>query len=224
MPQSLDITVITPTTGKPSLDNLIHTMEQQAFQGTIFHLLLWDDVRHSSAKSPESYNAKNRLSLVLPEGLGRNGSAPGSALRAVGLMTAMTPWVTFADDDVRWDESHLAALAVAVQGVHWASTLRTIWSPSGVRLGVDRFESVGDDPGRRVRHELCDNNCMIFRRELGAKGAVLYRETRAYDDDRLMYQLLKASGGPRGATGKPTIHHTCPERLVTGFQKLCSPN
>jgi len=43
-------------------------------------------------------------------------ASPGSPLRAVGLMTAMTAWVTFADDDVRWDDGHVAALAEALLG------------------------------------------------------------------------------------------------------------
>jgi hypothetical protein len=224
MPQPFDITVITPTTGKPSLDRLVAGIDAQSPGGTIFHLLLWDQMRDAAAKSPESYNSERRLSLVLPAGLGRNANAPGSPLRAVGLVTAMTPWVTFADDDVRWDAGHIAALADAVQGVRWASTLRTIWTPTGERLGVDRFESVGDDPGRRVPYEMCDNNCLVFRRELGTAGAVLFRETRDYNDDRLMYRFLKTSAGRRGITGKPTIHHTCPEKLVAFFRRDCSPD
>jgi hypothetical protein len=218
----LDITIITPTTGKPSLDRLISSIDRQAPGGTTFHLLLWDQMRDAAAKAPESYNSARRLSVVLPAGLGRNGNAPGSPLRAVGLMTAMTPWVTFADDDVYWDDGHVAALAEAVQGVRWTSTLRTIWTSAGERLGVDRFESVGDDPARRVPYEMCDNNCLAFRRELGTAGAVMFRETRDYNDDRLMYRFLKISGGRRGATGKPTIHQICPDKLVEFFRKGCS--
>ena len=223
MAPPLDITVITPTTGKPSLDRLVSSIDRQAPGGATFHLLLWDQMRDAAAKAPESYNAARRLSVVLPAGLGRNGNAPGSPLRAVGLMTAMTPWVTFADDDVRWDDDHVAALTDAAQGVRWASTLRTIWTAAGERLGVDRFESVGDDPGRRVPYEMCDNNCLVFRRELGTAGAVMFRETRDYNDDRLMYRFLKSSGGRRGATGKPTIHQICPDKLVEFFRRECSP-
>jgi hypothetical protein len=222
MHASGQVTIITPTTGKPSLDALIESIARQTLAEAAFHLLLWDDVRDTAARAPASYNSENRMSLVLPAGLGQNGRAPGSALRAVALMATTSPWVVFADDDVRWDENHLASLFAALSGMQWATTLRTIWSPSGVRLGVDRFESVGDDPGRRVPYEMCDNNCMIFRRELGTAAAVLYRETRDYNDDRLMYAFLKAKAGPRGRTNTATINHTCPERLVEFFRANCS--
>jgi hypothetical protein len=217
------VTIITPTTGKPSLGDLIHSIDKQKQASTVFHLLLWDQVR-DSPRPPETYNGPHRLSLVLPEGLGRNGDAPGSPLRAVGLMVANTPWVTFADDDVRWEENHLTLVFGALSRANWATTLRTVWSPSGERLGVDRFESVGDAPGRRVPYKLCDNNCMIFRREFGTAAAVLYRETRDYDDDRLMYNFLTAKGGPREQTNTPTIHQVCPRRLVDFFRAGCSPS
>jgi hypothetical protein len=40
---------------------------------------------------------------------------------------------------------------------------------------------------------------MVFRRELGTAAAVLFRETRGYNDDRLMYRFLKppAAGAAR---------------------------
>jgi hypothetical protein len=219
MPQ---LTVITPTTGRPSLDALVESIERQTSNDPPFHLLLWDDVRHAGARAPESYNSETRLSMVFPPGFGRHGQAPGSPLRAVGLMMVRTPWATFADDDVRWDAIHMSAVSEALEGCQWATTLRSVWSPSGERLGVDRFESVGDDPGRKVSYEMCDNNCMIFQRELGTAAAVIYRETRAYNDDRLMYQFLKAKAGKRGLTNRPTIHQICPERLVTFFRRNCS--
>lgn len=218
-----EVTVITPTTGRPSLRELVASIDHQSAGGQTFHILLWDDVREPAADAPESFNSSNRLSLVLPKGFGRQGNAPGSRMRAVGLMLATTRWVTFADDDVRWNLDHLEQLLTALQGVRWASTLRTIWSPSGERLGVDRFESVGDDPRRRVPYEMCDNNCMIFERSLGSAAAVLYRETNDYNDDRLMYGYLKAHAGRRGATNQPTVHQYCPGKLIEFFRTNCSP-
>ncbi len=216
------ITVITPTTGRPSLQRLVESIERQNSDGSIFHLLLWDDFRDPAALPPGTFDAAHRMSVVLGRGFGRNGDAPGSPLRAVGLMAANTPWVTFADDDVWWEPEHVSVIETATRGVNWVSTLRVIWSPDGRRLGVDRFESVGDSVSRRVPYEMCDNNCMVFRRELGVRAAALYRETRAYNDDRLMYGFLKSEAGVPGKTGRPTINHVCPDRLVQFFEQNCS--
>lgn len=216
------LTVITPTTGKNSLDTLIQSVESQKHSEDIFHFLLWDDFRSDGARVPESYNSVNRLSLVLPKGSGRNGSAPGSALRSVGLMAVQTPWVTFADDDVWWEPNHVEELLKSVSnGEHWGRTYRTIWSPTHERLGIDKFESVGDDESRKVPYEMCDNNCMMFKREYGVYAAHLYRETKDYNDDRLMYQFLRNNAGNCGKTNKATINHICPEKLITFFSENC---
>lgn len=222
MADAFELTVITPTTGRPSLLKLIDSIAAQQPGARVQQVLLWDDYRDPASPDPASLSSPNRLSLVLPAGFGKFGDAPGSALRAVGLLLARTPWVTFADDDVYWAPDHVAALASAVSGVHWASTLRYVWSPAGGLLGVDRFESVGDDPSRQTPYEMCDNNCMVFRRELGVVAAPLYRETTAYNDDRLMYAFLKAKAGPRGRTGRPTVHQVCPARLEGMFRSHAS--
>lgn len=217
------ITVITPTTGKDGLDKLIETI---AAQGTdyhkVYHLLLWDNKREDTASAPESYNSADRCSIVFPAGTGRNGAAPGSKLRAIGLILAKTPWVTFADDDVWWEANHLQALAEATVGKHWGSTLRTVWAPDGDKIGIDRFESVGDDPSRRVPYEMCDGNTIVCKRELGVVASQFYRETTEYNDDRLMYAFLKEKAGPRGSTNIPTINQTCPIVLTDFFRQNCS--
>ncbi len=216
------LTIITPTTGRPSLLRLLDSVRGQDAGVAVMHLLLWDDKREPGGPAPAQLQAPDRMNVVLPDGFGRFGDAPGSALRAVGLIWATTAWVTFADDDVWWDRNHLRALLAAAGSGQWASTLRRVWSPAGVELGVDRFESVGDDPQRGVPYEMCDNNCMMMRRPLGAAAAPLYRETREYNDDRLMYAFLKRHAGPRGRTGIPTINQVCPERLVGFFRANCS--
>jgi hypothetical protein len=216
------LTVITPTVGRPGLDELIASLERQTLAGSICHIVLWDDMRAPGSRDPATYAGARRLSLVLGAGSGRNGDAPGSALRAVGLMAATTPWVTFADDDVTWDADHAESLLRAAASRHWASSLRRICSPQGEELGVDEFESVGDDPGRRVPYEMCDGNTVIFRRELGVHAAPLYRETRQYDDDRRLYAFLKQHAGARGRTGRATIRQVCPERLTEFFRANCT--
>src|ERR1700753_2032202 len=115
MSREFQLTVITPTTGKPSLARLIDSINGQTVADGVFHFLLWDDVRDSSAKMPGAYESSRCASVVLPTGLRRNGAAPGSPWRAVCLMAAQSPWVTFADDDVSWDPDHAAALLAACE-------------------------------------------------------------------------------------------------------------
>ena len=213
------ITVITPTTGNPN--SLNRLMGSLALQGVPYmHLLLWDDARHPDALDPYSYELENVTSIVL-KGRFINGVAAGSALRAVGLMAANTKYVTFADDDVWFDEGHLNLLLDTINGKEWAYTFRKIWAPSGECLGEDRFESVGDET--KLPYQLIDNSSMMFTRVFGASAACLYRETNDYNDDRLMYAFLKMYGGSYGKTDVATVNQVCPARLVEFFRQGCTP-
>jgi hypothetical protein len=214
------ITVITPTTGKASLLKLIESIDRQTVPGQTFHLLLWDDYRDSDL-DPFSLNGPTRFSIVAPPGSGRNGQAPGSLLRSIGLMAARTPWVTFADDDVWWDLDYLETVLPAMGDAQWITLLRKIYTAQGEYLGVDRFESVGDAPTRRVPYEMCDNNTMLFRREYGVRAAHIYRETDQYNDDRLMYSYLKDAIRIRCYIELAKINHICPEKLKLFFQSNC---
>lgn len=211
------ITVITPTTGKPGLEKLMGSLREQSIK--YMHLLLWDEVRHEEAGDPLSLNDSQTQSIVL-KGRIVQGVAAGSALRAVGLMIASTPYVTFADDDVWFDRNHFSSLFEAIKGKNWAFSLRKIYSPSGEYIGVDRFESVGEEG--KTQHKMVDNNTNLFRREFGVGAAHLYRETRQYNDDRLMYAFLNRHAGRPGKTGQATVNQRCPGHLEAGFRQLCS--
>ena len=101
---------------------------------------------------------------------------------------------------------------------------RKIWTklPNGQYefLGIDEFESVGE--AAKTPYKMVDNNCMMFSRRLGSSAAVLYRETVAYNDDRLMYDFLKTYGGNPGQTNNATVNQICPERLVNFFKQHCT--
>jgi hypothetical protein len=214
------ITVITPTTGKESLGRLIESIDSQS-KGRVFHLLLWDDKRDSDI-NPETFNSTCRHSIVAPNGSGGNQDAPGSILRAAGLILARTPWVTFADDDVWWDNNHLDEIEPLMNSCNWLSVLRRIYRPPNCELiGIDRFESVGDDISRKVPYEMCDGNTMAFKRQFGVGAAYLYRETIEYNDDRLLYAFLKQYAGPRGKTNQASINQICPDKLINFFLSNC---
>lgn len=226
------VTVITPTTGKDGLFRLSKSLKGQSIP--YVHLLLWDDKREDkflyadpdTLKTMEPHDMDDEgeigqtQSLILRGGIVQ-GPAAGSALRAIGLMVAQTPLVTFADDDVWYEENHLSSLVEAAKNKRWAYCVRKIWSPKGDYIGEDRFESVGDAPSRKVPYEMVDNNTMIFDRKFGSSAAVLYRETKDYNDDRLMYSFLKKHAGEPGKTNIGTVNQVCPLKLVDFFRRGC---
>jgi len=230
--KDIPITIITPTTGKSSLNRLFESLEAQSV-GWV-HILLWDEKREGEFLFPnaDTYLVKYpkdlecatqigyRYCIEIPDSIVQEGAA-GSALRAIGLMAANTPYVTFADDDVWYEPNHLQNLMDAVNGREWAYCRRKIWANENDYIGIDNFESVGDSPTRKFPYEMVDNNTMIFSRRFGSSGAILYRETTEYNDDRLMYGFLKKHAGEPGKILEATINQVCPSRLEPMFREHC---
>jgi len=223
------ITIITPTTGSDGLERLFESLERQTVKWT--HILLWDNKREGKYLYPDAktlkvaslhdINGENRYSIVIPDDAVQ-GPACGSALRAIGLMAANTPYVTFADSDVYYEDNHLETMLEAVKDKEWAYCKRRIWESENDCIGIDDFESVGDSLNRKVPYEMVDNNCMIFSRRFGSSGAVLYRETKEYNDDRLFYHFLKDHAGEPGKTELATVNQICPPRLEGMFRQYCT--
>jgi len=225
------VTIITPTTGNKNLNRLIASVERQSVP--YVHLLLWDDVREGEyfypdpstmkVRSPLGVESKSewsiRYSIVLRGKMVR-GVAAGSALRAVGLMAADTPYITFADTDVWYDDNHLESLIKAIEDKEWAYCVRKIWANEEECLGEDRFESVGDDSN--LPYKLVDNSSLLVSRKFGASAACLYRETKEYNDDRLMFAFLKKYAGQPGITNMATVNQICPQKLEPMFRWNCT--
>ncbi len=220
------VTVITPTTGKPSLKNLIDSIQAQKIP--CIHITLWDDKRHLGQDyiDPTSLYLnclRNHMPICVNASTVK-GNAFGSALRAIGLMAAQTEYVTFADDDVVWQENHLEKMLDSIKENNWVITKRRIWTKIGEEgyecLGVDDFESVGEEA--KTPYKMVDNNCMLFKRRYGTSAAVLYRETEQYNDDRLFYSFMMKYAGPYSKTGEATINQICPDRLSDFFRKNCT--
>ena len=220
------VSVITPTTGKKSLNNLRHSLMKQGFNNYIQHIVLWDSCRED--------NGENHGILCLPplgkvvnielEGSYNNKDATGSALRAVGLMAANTEFVTFADDDVMWEDNHLKTMLEAIKDKNWCYCRRKIWAKIAEDqfeyLGEDQFESMGEEA--KTPYKMVDNSSMMFRRRFGSSAAPLYRETTSYNDDRLMYEFLKVYAGAPGKTNLATVNQICPDKLVEFFSNNCT--
>jgi len=221
------ITVITPTTGKDSLLDLIRSIKSQKTDFPIEHIILWDEKKDgmfSADHSPNILEAHSNMSYRITnieiKGQFINGVAAGSALRGIGLMAANTKYVTFADDDVTWLPYHVHSMLQEIKNHKWAFCKRRIWENENTPIGIDEFESVGE--GGKCPYEMVDNNSMLFERELGTSAAVLYRETKEYNDDRLMYAFLKQYGGEPAKTNQATINQICPKKLIGFFRQNCT--
>lgn len=214
----MEITIITPTTGKPSLLKLIESIKKNKKNISIHHLLIWDKYRDGPFL--ESTEEDNYIldSIFLNKNVVKKES-PGSPLRAIGLMAAQTELVTFADDDVFWDDNHLSSMIDMMKNKKWGFCKRKIFFNDEF-LGIDEFESVGEKA--KTPYKMVDNNCMIFKRIYGSNAAIFYRETKNYNDDRLMYNFLKNNAGVPGETGIASVNQTCPERLYNFFKKNCT--
>jgi hypothetical protein len=226
------ISVITPTTGKDSLFNLIESLTRQ--QARIIHFLIWDDIRQDhflKDMKPEDLDKREYfekygylVNNIIIKGRRINTAATGSALRAIGLISAVTDIVTFADDDVVWEDNHLSTMMEAMKNHEWAFCKRKIWTINKNNtpeyLGIDEFESVGEDA--KTPYKMVDNNCMMFKRRYGSSAAPLYRETNEYNDDRLFYNFLKQYAGEPGKTNLATINQVCPTKLVDFFKNNCT--
>jgi hypothetical protein len=229
------ITVITPTTGKKTLYNLIETVTRQNVP--LVHMMLWDDKREDDfakgTMKPEDIDKtaywekyQYMVNNIVLKGNRINGKACGSSLRAVGLMAANTEYVTFADDDIMWEDGHLLSMlqSISEKDANWGFCKRKIWAKLSdgqyELIGVDNFESIGEES--ELPYKMVDNNCMIFKRRYGVSGACLYRETTEYNDDRLMYDFLKTYAGTPVKTDLATVNQICPERLTEFFRRGCT--
>lgn len=231
------ISIITPTTGKDSLFTLIESITKQGFP--VEHIILWDDkkegrfstsfkqnsMKPSDLDKEEYWNSHNYLAQIINmKGLRNNGEAKGSTLRSIGLMSASAEFVMFADDDIIWEQDHLMQMMDAMEGNNWAFCKRRIWKKINNNeyeyIGVDDFESVGEEA--KTPYKMVDNNCLIFNRRFGVSSACLYRETKEYNDDRLMYDFLKKYAGPPGKTNNATVNQVCPKKLEAFFEKNCT--
>ena len=231
------LTIITPTTGKDSLLHAIESIKNQTSSMPIMHLMLWDNKREDGFLYPSKEDnvamdpcdlecevgAYSSTCIVIKDNF-IQGNAPGSALRAIGLMAVNTQYVTFMDDDVMWDSNHVESIMKAIEDKEWGYSKRRIWTTSSEGeyecLGIDEFESVGEDA--KTPYKMVDNNSMVFKKKYGISAACLYRNTTNYNDDRLMYEFLAKYAGEPSKSNKVTVNQVCPERLIGFFRTNCT--
>lgn len=227
------LTVITPTNGRDCLFLLIESLKKQKLP--IKHLILWNNDRDGKFLFPSSENTNKKLSPLSPYSLDikkdhyasnniiLEGNLTNSSLKGVGLMIADSNFVTFADDNVMWEENHALSMINSIKANNWVYCKRRMWAKlpdeSYEYLGVDEFESIGE--GAKTEYKTIDNNCIIFRRRIGSSMSVSFREAKE-NDDRIMYDFLKKYGGEYSESNSETVNVVCEERLIEFFRSNCT--
>lgn len=188
-------TVITPTTGKESLFFLINSLKQQNMP--ISHILLWDNQREGrfanfdpvtlSTQTPTELDCVDPMykctNIVINDDVVKDYSV--NILRSIGLMSAMTEFVTFADDNVVWENNHASTIINSIGDKKWGYSNYKVWKTAE----DNQFEYIGTDKN-------IDNNALFFRRRFGSSASCIYRETKNGESVEMFQFLTKHAGLP----------------------------
>lgn len=214
------VTVITASTGRPSLMQCIESVSRQAGPsvGKIQHLIFADGPEAHSKVKQMRYTASIKQMSVdvidLPQAVGKD-RWNGHLMYAAGSYLAAGEYVMFLDDDNTIDEYHVNDCLEAINKhrVGWAYTLRKIVDKNNVILCNDDCESLGPDYPTVLNQDdrLVDVNCYFIHKKLAVFVSPIWhrkaREQGVPEVDRALVQVLaKATKGT--GTGKYTVNYT----------------
>lgn len=213
------VTVVTASTGRPSLIQCVQSVANQVgFNGQVQHLIFADGPEAHSKVKQIRYNASIKsieLDVIeLPRAVGKD-RWNGHRMYAAGSFLAEGEYVMFLDDDNTIDQHHISDCLAAVQGgkYGWTYSLRKIVDKNGVILCNDDCESLGPDYPTVLNQEdrLVDVNCYFIHKKLAVYVSPIWhrkaREQGVPEVDRALVQVLKQAT-PSVGTGKYTVNYT----------------
>lgn len=167
-----DITVITPTIGRPHLNRLVKSLQQQGVK--IIHLVLWDKTRCENGLSPDDLTCQSDNYLCqnyVIEHPVYNIPRIDNYLRSIGIVMATTPYITQIDDDC-WLEPDWLSRAIQLisnaraQGkpFNYAFCRRNLWENESTFIGIDTYESIGKL--NKFGYCLMETNSIVFTKEI----------------------------------------------------------
>lgn len=205
--------VITPTTGKDTLEQALLSVERQTIETE--HLIVLDG--NGMATKPSE--TKLRKVIQLPENVGGNGWYGHRVYAAMPLMVN-ADYILFLDEDNWFEPNHVETLLQKIKSkdLMWAHSLRRIVDEAGQYIGDDDCESLGRYP-TFYDHTLnfVDTNCYCFKREyLVTVAHAFYGQWGA---DRKFYKATASALPSFGCTGEATVNYRAPERLLNMFRE-----
>lgn len=204
-----DVAVVMPTVGRKEIVKAIDSVFAQRLAGRIQLLVGVDrpsgdlaDLTEALARAPDNVTPclfYPGYSTSVRHG-GLHPARDGGVLRCTLTHLANAEMVAYLDDDNWWGETHLADLLAAVQGRHWAFSLRWFVHPeTGRSICVDEWESVGPDRGifREKMGGFVDPNCLMLNKLRCWRAVALWNhplkgDKKGMSADRNVFNFLKS--------------------------------
>ncbi len=207
------VMVITPTTGKDTLEQALLSVERQTIETE--HLIVLD-----GNKMPTKPSETNlRKVIQLPENVGGNGWYGHRVYAAMPLMVN-ADYILFLDEDNWFEPNHVETMIKKIKSkdLMWAYSLRRICDERGQYVLDDDCESLGRYP-TFYDHLLnfVDTNCYCFRRDYLVN--VAHNFYGQWGADRPFYKAAASALPAFGCTGEATVNYRAPERLLSMFRE-----
>lgn len=216
------IMVITPTTGKDTLDQAMESVANQTVETE--HLIVFDGGEASdkwmlSRTLGSPYPNKRTEMLILPENVGGNGWYGHRVYAAMPLMVN-ADYILFLDEDNWFEPNHVETMINKIKSkdLMWSYSLRRICNERGEYVTDDDCESLGRYP-TYYDHTLnfVDTNCYCFRREYLVN--VAHHFYGQWGQDRVFYKEVAKALPAFGCTGEATVNYRAPDRLLQMFEE-----
>jgi len=208
------VMVITPTTGKDTINKAIESVHNQ----TVFteHLIVIDG---QQVEKKNIHLKMNCHYLDLPENVGGNGWYGHRVYAAMPLMVN-ADYILFLDEDNWFEPNHVETMINKIKSkdLMWSYSLRRICDERGQYVFDDDCESLGRNP-TYYDHTLnfVDTNCYCFKREYLVR--VAHNFYGQWGADRQFYSAASKLLPSFGCTGEATVNYRSPERLLGMFRE-----
>lgn len=206
------VMVITPTTGKDTLDKAVVSVANQTVHTE--HLLVLDGCKDVGIDYP-----KNLKTITLPENVGGNGWYGHRVYAAMPLLVN-ADYILFLDEDNWFEPNHVETMIAKIKSkdLMWSYSLRRICNERGEYVFDDDCESLGRYPTYYDHNvNFVDTNCYCFRREYLVN--VAHHFYGQWGADRPFYKAASTQLPSFGCTGEATVNYRAPERLMKMFEE-----
>jgi HAD superfamily hydrolase (TIGR01662 family) len=212
----LDVTVVIPTLGRPSLRDCLAALAEAAGpRPTAVHLV---DDRPEPAAPP--LDTGSLPDPGCPVRVFRSGGRGPAAARNVGWRAARTRWVAFLDDDVRVTARWLADLAAdLVEVVEVAGEVAGTQGRIEVPLPADRRPTDWERNTAGLAGAAWITADMAYRRDVLVRvGGFDERFPRAYREDVDLALRVLDTGGRLVRGSRRTVHPVRPARWTASLR------